>query len=182
MERLFPTAGRIKGPPPKTSPPSKTALVMIGSSPLALLGLDRMYMECYRSGWAKFLLFVIVVVLGPLLGPLFIPLLVLYVAWALLDFLRIVLNAFSFSELRPFCDRSMTNIGWTSARDIRWAFWINLAINLVYVAFAVLALAVLVTRGPDAVWDELRSYTNTTTQIPDSERMRGYAEKLLASR
>lgn len=165
-------------PPPQTSSPSKVALVMIGSSPLALVGLDRMYMGCSRSGWAKFTLFVLVFVFGFFLGPLWPFLALIYAAWVILDFIQIVLNALSLSQLRPFCDKSTTNQGWASKNDIHFAFWINLSINLTFVAIGVLLVSISATMGFDAAWDYIRSITRTEDKIPDGEEMIAYYERL----
>lgn len=160
--------------PPAKSAPSKTALVLMANTPLAFIGVDRMYMNCDRSGWAKFILFLLVVVLGPLLGPVWAFVAIFYLLWLIIDWLKVLVNALSMSRYRPFCDPSTPGSGWTSLTDIRWAFWISLALNVTSIAFIIVLIAVALTLGVSKAWDMLRSMANLEDRVPNSEQMSAY--------
>lgn len=163
-------------PPATTGSPSKVALVLIEKSPLAMVGLDRMYMDCPRSGWVKFAFFVLVMFLGPLLGPLFPFVAFVYFAWLIMDWAIVTLNALSMSYFRPFCDRSSPSIGWTSKTDIRWAFWIALAVGIFDIMFFIFLISIVITMGFDDAWNFVMTALNMQDMMPNSEQMRGYAQ------
>lgn len=152
-----------RGPPPRSSP-SKTALVLISSSPMGMIGIDRMYMHCTRSGWAKFFLSMLVVVFTGFLGPLATPVIIFYALWLFYDYMTVMLNALSMSYLRPFCDPSVQSEGWTSQRDVRWAFWLGLAVNIVFLANLILLVAFIIISGPDKILEYFRPYWESITK------------------
>lgn len=160
--------------PPATSAPSKTALVLISQSPLALLGIDRMYVGCDTSGWVKFVFFLLVFVIGPLLGPLWPIVAIFFALWVAMDWLRVLVNALSMSKYRPFCDAATPATAWTSARDIRYAFWIGLALNVTTVAIIVILLSVALTLGLSKAWDMVRGMLHLEDRVPNSEQMSAY--------
>lgn len=172
------SATRMNRPPATTGSPSKVALVLIEKSPLAMVGLDRMYMDCNRSGWAKFALFLFVFFLAPLLGPIFPIVALFYFAWLFMDWAIVTLNALSMSYFRPFCDRSSPSIGWTSKTDIRWAFWIALALGIFDIMFFVFLVSITITMGFDDAWNFVMSTLNVEEVMPNSEQMRGYAKTI----
>jgi hypothetical protein len=104
---------------------SKTLLVILSEVPFfGLLGFDRFYMQCYKSGAIKLgitLLGILLALLAFYWNPVLLIPAVLFglvsVVWYIVDVIWVAFNAVTMSESPVFCDKSV----WTKGADLRVA-------------------------------------------------------------
>jgi TM2 domain-containing membrane protein YozV len=153
---------------------SKTALIFISNSPLGMLGVDRLYMGCYRSAFIKFVLFLLVFLFAiPLEFPLEVAvfLVLAFSLWTMYDWLVIAINSLSRSTETPFC-RKVTE--WTGRRDIIFAFWMSVFISLPQLMLIVTGILMSIFMGFETFVDGLREETKTEKYIPSGYQMKEF--------
>ena len=159
---------------PLTSNPSKTTLsLLISLPPLQLLGLDRIYMGCMKSGFLKFLLFVGATVGMFFAGPFWLPIVLLMLLWNFFDWIVAMINILSFSTRRVYCN---TNMGWSSERDIRIAFWLGIALNLINIAFLLYIISLFINEGVEWIVDQIRGKTKMEKFMPTGKEVKEFLQ------
>ena len=148
---------------PDKQTPSKLGVVILNAFPLSnILGLDRMYAGCGRTGFYKFLLFVGSFFLMSIQPQLGVIALLASLLWALIDWIRVSINALSRSYYRVFCKTHMT---WSSNSDIRWAFWVSLFLSGSGMFALMTALISTLLVGFEELWDWGREKTGMEKYI-----------------
>lgn len=160
---------------PEKAKPSKTALVLLSTPPIGMLGLDRIYMGCFRSGLLKFLMLLTSLILLVSGSGLFVSIglymLLFYFMWALTDWARVQINALSRSYFQVFCNSTTT---WGGQNDIRWAFWFSLLLNSFNLFLLLFIVIAFFLGGFEYVWDSMVSTTKTEKYVPDAKAMKKY--------
>ena len=145
--------------------PSKVALVLIENSPLAAIGIDRVYMGCLRSGFLKFLLFFLVTIVPEVLAEALPVVGMLYFLWVIYDWVSVTMNALSRSMQPTLCD-SPHFTGWSDDRDVILSFWFSLGLSL-FELIALFAFVVTVLHyGIQVVWDGARNLLGIQRHVP----------------
>lgn len=151
--------------------PSKTALVLIESSPLASMGMDHVYMGCIKTGFLKFMLFVLVFVTPDAMPELFPIVSTFFLLWVLYDYIRVLFNALSRSRKATICENRYFS-SWSSERDIIMAFWISLIFNLFGMVLFGILMITLLSSGFSFLWDSIRGNTHSEAFIPSAGKMK----------
>ena len=121
---------------------SKTLLILIEALGLGALGLDRLYMNCPGTAGLKLLAFIVGVLvyyIDEFVGSFF---LLIWLIWALYDFIIVFVNAILKSPNSPFCPAKVT---WTDNGLALWVVILILILDIVALGFGIYAF------GPFAI-------------------------------
>lgn len=118
----------------KTRPSGKNKMVLILLSGfLGFLGVDRLYMRCYREAFMKFFLFVgglLLLFVSPPIGAI---MLLINILWTIMDQILVLFNALVESTYVPATFCKSPGLRWASLSDIRNGKWLAVFVILVNV-------------------------------------------------